>query len=372
MVQDPTCTTVSGQSLKIWGTAFYLYGSIIPRLKDNQAHLLFGERFLQPDFLRKVQTITLPQPASAHTGAGGEPLLFYYPFGYAFVQYSLHFGPSGLSQADEQSFLSLLKEEKDKNDRLAVNAFSWLSSRLSLPFAGGQSLSNYMIVVIEHDGGGVGWTPQMLELFQKTVHGIPVKKAKDSPPDRKNDPIQITLKSKETLSFESEHGLIAAEPKNIDGYLSTVLFSLALDQRLKAIEGELERQHSEAFPYLIHVGKVTYKSLALQEKLQEEAEKAYSGSLVLVELSKCLSDPKSIIPRSLKFDSKIYSVFKKTYQFEDRKEVASECVEALQDLFDTCGDRISEFKYFFYEAILETIIILVLFAELIFIILLEQ
>ena len=360
---------VSEQNLKTKGTVFYFYESVIPPLTDDQVCLLYEERPLQPDAFRKVQTIVLPQLTSTPDSSDLQPYLFYYPFGYTFVQLSFKFSLSGSSKAEKQSLFALVKEMKDKNDLHANTLFSWLSSKLSLPFTKEQPHSNYIIITLDQfDGDGVESNQQMLGFFQKTVCSISVKKNKNNLSCREHEPIRITIKTRDIISLESYHGIIVTKPKNINSYLSTILFSLALDQRLEAIENELEKQRREALPFARYTGKATYKSLTMYEKFREGSTKIHSQALEFVELSKCISSPNSVVPESQEFNNKIHSAFKETYQFENRKDVVDNYIETLQDLFDICCDRVSEFKYFFYEAILEIIIVVILVAELVAII----
>ena len=249
---------------------------------------------------------------------------------------------------------------------MAEQRLSWDSLRLSSSAGSEEVASDYMIIVLELPKSG--FLPQALGFFKNVFQAVPAMKIDRGPTSREFDPVLCNLKSQETIWLGSGRGLVIAEPKNLETHRATMLYSLALHHRLEAVEIELDRQRRKAFSYPNYTGGSTFRSLTVQRPLQEETGKIYRRSLILSDLSRRFTDPKSFIPRPSESSDRIYNGFAERYRFDEREEAAWDQQEVLQELFDVCWDRVSEFKYFFYEAAFEIVIVVILLIDLLWLV----
>ena len=343
---------VREENLKICGKISSFHGRVSDPISQEMA----------PPFARGICPSSWIAPWVETTFSNserGEGFLIRYPFGYHFLQRSLSFDVTLGSEQDEERFCVWVREEKRKSDSLAEREFEQASRFSSLVSWEGFA-SDYLIIILDQPPPGL--SQKTLEFFQKALQAIPGE-AGENRASEERDLIQFTLKSQELIWLERNRGLIAAGAQNVEAYQATALYSLALHHRLEAAEAELERQKREALSYLKYTGRATPRSLGAQRGLEEGTQKIYRQSLVLLDLSKRLTDPNGFLPKSWELSGRIYTVLAERFRLEEREENAWDCQETLQDLFDICWDRVSEFKYFFYEAAFEIIIVVILLID---------
>jgi hypothetical protein len=238
---------------------------------------------------------------------------------------------------------------------LAENGFAspmgyWLSSPAlpTGPAAGG------LLITFAAPGEDAGPVPDALGRSPDGSYIRPVQSIRVKAPNAGDGDVMLTI--------GPGGARVTASPAAWKALAEPVLLAVCQYWRFAAVEAEIARLTEQAHGDLDHSNMPGLATLRAHRRVVQSARDARALMLDLPHFEGPLSDPYPYCPTER--SAQVYESIAEKLRLEEWCELIDDRAEAVEDAYEALAEKLFEYKNFAWEAVLESLIILILLAEL--------